>query len=1085
MKTYKLVNNVAGWLVFAIAAFTYCMTVEPTASFWDCPEFITTAYKMEVGHPPGAPFFMLTGNFFTQFASSPEQAALCVNIMSALLSAFCILFLFWSITHLTRKLICDNGIVSSTKQMVSIIAAGVCGALAYTWSDTFWFSAVEGEVYAYSSFLTALVFWLILKWEDHADEPGSDRWIVLIFYLTGLSIGVHLLNLLCLPAIVLIYFFKKKPMANAKQSMVALAVSMVLVGLVLYGLVPGIVKVGGWFELFFVNTLNLGFNSGLVFYILLLIGVVLAAIWSTTKKNRKLINILYLLSVGLLGVPFIGSGWAALILGIILLSVLAFLLQYKNSDGQYLMRKRLLNTSLLCMLMMMIGYSSYAVIVIRSTQNTPMDQSSPEDIFTLGSYLNREQYGTTPLFYGAPYTAHPVELSKKNHVQRQEKQNANEPDHYDEIEINDSYIYPSETKMLFPRMHSPKHAHLYEMWLGGVDKKYATFNHKGNIYPFEKPSQIDNIRFFLSYQVNFMYWRYFMWNFAGRQNDMQGNGELEHGNWITGIPFIDNMIYGDQDLLPDPIKNNKGRNVFFCLPLILGLVGMFWQAFRGEKGIRQFWVVFFLFFMTGLAIVLYLNQTPQQPRERDYAYAGSFYAFAIWIGLGVAALVELLSKKVNGKVAMGIATLAAVGVPLQMVSQTWDDHDRSDRYACRDFGMNYLNTLPEKGYPVIFTNGDNDTFPLWYAQDSEGLRTDARVCNLSYLQTDWYTDQMRRPAWNSPGLPIAWNRYEYVDNKGHDWFNVEPQRKGELELIRKQNPEINPYDLKFLIDNYVRTKGILPTDSVVVKVNKENCIAQGIKVPAGHADFPEYMTFKIKKESLTKSEMMIYEMLARNDWERPLYMSVTLGQSNYAGLENYCILEGLAYRLTPFNYNRMGKIDTDVMYDNMMNRFAYGNVNTPGIYLDETVMRMCFTHRRMMLTLANQLSVEGKNEKAENILMLAKEKFPSSIVPYDMDDLDIAMVWMDINKHDEAMRVINEVLNYSIAYLEWLDSLSDKKLATYARNCERAMSVVLHSYHLVKSMNQLNPEISDKIDRTLMMKSARLGYQRIEQGSKS
>ena len=1081
MKQFKLVNNLMGWLVFAIAAFTYCSTVEPTASFWDCPEFITTAYKMEVGHPPGAPFFMLTGNFFSQFASDPSQVALCVNIMSALLSAFCILFLFWSITHLTRKLICSDGVVSSAVQTAIIMGAGVCGALAYTWSDTFWFSAVEGEVYAYSSFLTALVFWLMLKWEEHADEPGSDRWIVLIFYLTGLSIGVHLLNLLCLPAIVLVYFFKKKPNANAKQSMLALAVSMVLVALVLYGLVPGIVKVGGWFELFFVNTVGMGFNSGLVIYILLLIGVVLAAIWSTTKNNRKQINVLYLLSVALLGIPFIGSGGFSIILGIALLALLAFLLKFKTKDGNYLMRKRLLNTSLLCMLMMMIGYSSYAVIVIRSTQNTPMDQSSPEDIFTLGSYLNREQYGSHPIFIGAPYTARPVELSKKNHVQRHEKVSAEEPDRYDEVEINDSYVYPSETKMLFPRMHSAKHAQLYEDWLGGVDKKYATFTYEGNTYPYEKPSQVDNIRFFLSYQVNFMYWRYFMWNFAGRQNDLQSHGELEHGNWITGFPFIDNMLYGDQSLLPEPLMNNKGRNVFFCLPLILGLLGMFWQAYRGEKGIRQFWVVFFLFFMTGLAIVLYLNQTPMQPRERDYAYAGSFYAFAMWIGLGVAALADLLSKKVNPKAAAAIACTAGVLVPLQMVSQTWDDHDRSDRFACRDFGMNYLNTLPEKGYPIIFTNGDNDTFPLWYAQDSEGLRTDARVCNLSYLQTDWYTDQMRRTAWESPGLPIAWNRYEYVDNMGHDFFYVMPEHKEMLNMIKLQHPEVNPYELSYLIDNYVRTKGYLPTDSFVVKVNKENCLAQGMKLPAGYADFPEYMTVKLKAESLTKSEMMIYEMLGRNDWKRPIYMSVTLGQSNYAGLENYCILEGLAYRLTPFNYGRMGTIDADVMYDNMMNRFAYGNVNTPGIYLDETVARMCMTHRRMLLTLANQLLQRGDVVRATNVLNLAKEKFPSEIVPYEFeDDIDVALLWEEAGNNEEATRVAAELLEQSVAQLKWLDSLSDARLFNYTNSCVKAIRTLLTAYQLLESMKTLTADQTALVDGVLGTRSARLGYSKFQ-----
>ena len=1081
MKQFKLVNNLMGWLVFAIAAFTYCSTVEPTASFWDCPEFITTAYKLEVGHPPGAPFFMLTGNFFSQFASDPSQVALCVNIMSALLSAFCILFLFWSITHLTRKLICSDGVVNSAVQTAIIMGAGVCGALAYTWSDTFWFSAVEGEVYAYSSFLTALVFWLMLKWEEHADEPGSDRWIVLIFYLTGLSIGVHLLNLLCLPAIVLVYFFKKKPNANAKQSLLALGVSVVLVALVLYGLVPGIVKVGGWFELFFVNTVGMGFNSGLVIYILLLIGVVLAAIWSTTKSNRTCINVLYLLSVALLGIPFIGTGGLSIVLGIALLGLLAFLLKFKTKDGNYLMRKRLLNTSLLCMLMMMIGYSSYAVIVIRSTQNTPMDQSSPEDIFTLGSYLNREQYGSHPIFFGAPYTARPVELSKKNHVQRHEKVSAEEPDRYDEVEVNDSYVYPSETKMLFPRMHSAKHAQLYEDWLGGVDKKYSTFNYNGYSYPYEKISQADNIRFFLSYQVNFMYWRYFMWNFAGRQNDLQTHGELEHGNWITGIPFIDNVLYGDQSLMPDPLKNNKGRNVFFCLPLILGLLGLFWQAYRGEKGIRQFWVVFFLFFMTGLAIVLYLNQTPMQPRERDYAYAGSFYAFAMWIGLGVAALAELLSRKINAKAAAAIACTVGVLVPLQMVSQTWDDHDRSDRFACRDFGMNYLNTLPEQGYPIIFTNGDNDTFPLWYAQDSEGLRTDARVCNLSYLQTDWYTDQMRRTAWESPGLPIAWNRYEYVDNMGHDFFYVMPEHKETLNQIKLQNPEVNPYELSYLIDNYVRTKGYLPTDSFVVKVNKENCLAQGMKVPAGYTDFPEYMSVKLKAESLTKSEMMVYEMLGRNDWKRPIYMSVTLGQSNYAGLENYCILEGLAYRLTPFNYGRMGTIDADVMYDNMMNRFAYGNVNTPGIYLDETVSRMCVTHRRMLLTLANQLRYRGDTEKAINVLTLAKEKFPSDIVPYDFtDDADIALLWHECGKNDEAIRVASELLEHSVQQLHWLSSLSDKKLVSYGSSCVKSVRALFAIYQLLDSLEAVTPEQAELVDNVLATSAARYGYSQLQ-----
>ncbi len=1049
MKQYKLVNNLLGWITFAIAAFTYCSTVEPTASFWDCPEFITTAYKLEVGHPPGAPFFMLTGNFFSQFTDDPTRVAYMVNIMSALLSAFCILFLFWSITHLARKLLCQDGKVTSWAQTLLIMGCGLTGALAYTWSDTFWFSAVEGEVYAYSSMFTALVFWLILKWEEHADEPHADRWIVLIFYLTGLSIGVHLLNLLCLPAIALVYYYKKNPGANLKGSLLALGISVLLVAAVLYGLVPGIVKVGGWFELFFVNTLGLGFNSGLIVYLLLLIGIVLAAIWSTTRSDRRLITLLYTLSVAMLGIPFYGSGVSSVLVGIVLIAALVWLLRRKTAGGQYLMRKRFLNTSLLCMLMLMIGYSSYSVIVLRSTQNTPMDQNSPEDIFTLGRYLSREQYGDRPLFYGEAYTSQYVDYDKGTQVQRHEKLNASEPDRYDEVDIRKGLIVPDQLKMLFPRMHSQSHTAAYEDWLGGVDKHSVTFTFKDETgveqgpYMGEMPSQWDNIRFFLSYQINFLYWRYFMWNFAGRQNDIQGNGEPEHGNWITGIPFIDNALYGDQSKLPDELRENKGHNVFYCLPLLLGLLGLFWQAYRGEQGIRQFWVVFFLFFMTGLAIVFYLNQTPMQARERDYAYAGSFYAFAIWIGLGVAALAQGLQRVLKKPLpAAAVASLVGILVPLQMVSQTWDDHDRSDRYACRDFGANYLNTLPVGGHPVIFTNGDNDTFPLWYNQEIEGVRTDARVCNLSYLQTDWYTDQMRRPAYDSPALPIHWNRYEYVDNVGHDVFYVRPDLRAELDQIRKDRPEVNPYELAYLIDHYVRPKGYMPTDSFVVKVNKEAVLRSGMLLPEGPDSIPEYMTVSLKgKRIIPKNDMMVYEMLARNDWKRPLYMSVTLGSDNYAGLQDYLVLEGLAYRITPFHMGMA--IDADKMYDNMMNRFRYGNVKAPGIYLDETVMRMCQTHRHMFMMLAKQFLTKGDTARALKVLRKCKAELPAVNIPYDTSgaDHELVQLWMAVGQKKEAARVAEALGTSAYKYLTWVNTLGDRA-SRFVRNCERQATML-------------------------------------------
>ena len=1076
MKQYKITNNIIGWIVFAIAAFTYCMTVEPSASFWDCPEFISTATKLEVGHPPGAPFFMLTGNFFTHFTGDPAKAAFCVNIMSALLSALCILFLFWTITHLTRMLICKDGTVTTWGQIITIMGSGVVGALAYTWSDTFWFSAEEGEVYAYSSMFTALVFWLILKWEDHADEPHSDRWIVLIFYLTGLSIGVHLLNLLCLPAIALVYYYKRHPQAQSKGSLVALLVGFLLVAAVLYGVVPGIVKVGGWFELFFVNTLGMPFNTGMVVYILALIAVVLTAIWSTTKTNRTLTNGLYLASVGMLGIPFFGTGFMSVLIGIVLLATLYFLLNMKRKDGKMLLRKRILNTSLLCMLMLMIGYSSYAVIVIRSVANPPMDQNSPEDIFSLGSYLSRDQYEQAPLFFGQAFTSQP-DFDASGHAiyntttehHRKEKTQADEADTYEDVESLESLQYPSGMKMLFPRMYSSAHAQAYNDWLGGnIQLRDVNYTTSGGDFQYgQMPSQWDNLNFFMSYQINFMYWRYFMWNFAGRQNGYQSNGEKEHGNWLTGIPFIDNAMYGNQKELPNELQQDKAHNVFYMLPLLLGLLGLFWQAFRSDKGVKQFWVVFFLFFMTGLAIVLYLNQTPMQPRERDYAYAGSFYAFAIWIGMGVAALADLLGRALKarkkateefGVLPAAVASVLCVLVPLQMVSQTWDDHDRSGRYACRDFGLNYLDTMPEKladgtpANPIIFSNGDNDTFPLWYNQETEGKRTDARVCNLEYLKTEWYTDQMVRPAYNSPSLPIAWKRAEYVDDGKHGYFAI-MDRKAELDAFKKAHPNgPDPYELTYIMDNYVRTKQIFPTDSVVVKVNKQNVINQGITVPAG-MEIPDHISLSLKwaGRGMIRNQVMIYEMLARNDWKRPIYMSVTLGADNYAGLQDYFCLEGLAYRLTPFKLGQ-SRIDTDKMYTNLMTRFKYGNVAMPGIFLDETNLRMAQTHRRMFSILIERLLNEGKKDKALAALRMCEKVLPEATVPYEYSDVDLATLWFHAGDKANAARVAKEVARQNWQYLNWANTLPQETTYAYANSCTKTFLYLYRCVALLQDM---------------------------------
>lgn len=1055
MKQYKLVNNVLGWLTFFVAAFVYCSTIEPTASFWDCPEFITTGYKLEVGHPPGAPFFMLTANLFSQFASDPSQVARMVNTMSALLSATTILFLFWSITHLARKLILKDWSELTIGKLIAIEASGLVGALIYTFSDTFWFSAVEGEVYAYSSAFTAIVFWLILKWEDHADEPHSDRWLVLIAYMTGLSIGVHLLNLLCLPAIVLVYCYRRFPNIELKGSLIALVGSFILVAAVLYGVVPGIITVAGWFELLFVNTLGCPFNTGEIIYIVLLVAIVIWAIYeSYVDKSFKRQNVSFVLAVGMLGIPFRGMTWSAAILGLVILAAIYFGLNYRKKIGKDLVpvvTSRFKNTALLCMLMLMIGYSSYAVIVIRSAANPPMDQNSPEDVFTLGSYLSRDQYGDSPLLYGQAYTsqvAYDVDgnMCVPKHKegaaiwQRKEKASKDEKDSYFVVSHKDKIIYAQN--MLFPRMHSSAHAGAYENWMGGVEGTQVPYDRCGEPVMVKMPTQMENIRFFLSYQCNFMYWRYFMWNFAGRQNDIQGNGEPEHGNWITGISFIDNWMLGDQSKMPAELKANKGHNVFYCLPLLLGLIGLFWQAWRGQRGIRQFWVVFFLFFMTGLAIVLYLNQTPQQPRERDYAYAGSFYAYAIWCGLGVLAIYDMLKKKIKGNdvAVAGVVGVACLLVPIQMASQTWDDHDRSGRYTCRDFGQNYLMTLQDKGNPIIFTNGDNDTFPLWYNQETEGVRTDARVCNLSYLQTDWYIDQMKRPAYDSPSVPITWPRIDFCSGT-NDYIEVKPGMKQQLLEFYRDYPQEaraafgdEPFELKNILKYWVRSKDsdthIIPTDTLYITIDKEAVRRSGMMMASD--TIPDRMVISLAgKRAIYKNDLMMLEMLAQCNWERPLYVATTVGSDNYMNLGDNFVQEGLAYRITPFNTKAPGakNFDTEKTYNNVMNRFKWGGLDKPGLYIDETVMRMCYTHRHLFATLAMQLIAEGQNAKAEKVLRKSEKVLPEYNVPYTFMSgaSDLARAYALIGKKADAARILNKVWADAKSYADYYLQLTGSR----------------------------------------------------------
>ena len=1163
MKQFRILNNTLGWVTFLVAAVTYCLTVEPTASFWDCPEFILSGNKLEIGHPPGAPFFMLTANFFSMFAG-PERVALMVNIMSAILSALGILFLFWSITHLARKLTVGNSKEMTKAQMITILASGIVGALAYTWSDTYWFSAVEGEVYGYSSLFTAVVFWLILKWEDNADAPHSDRWLVLIAYLVGLSIGVHLLNLLCIPAIVLVIYYKKFPNASFKGSLLALAVSAVIVAIVLYGIVPGVVKVGGWFELLFVNVLNMPFNTGLIIYILLLTCTLVYGVYITEKgKSQKVIALTFTLSIALLGIPFYGHNTvASIVIGIIVLAAIyAVCLYSKNftnatnkgiitTGKRFLISLRAFNTAFLCLLLIMVGYSSYALIVVRSSANTPMDQNSPEDIFTLGTYLSREQYGTRPLFYGQAFSSEiKIDKAKKRYsftetspiYSRVEKKDANEPDRYEIIGYNKDYNYVQN--MFFPRMYSSDHAHLYEQWVGKpITNTVRAENSAYTGTPYIKmPTQWDNIRFFINYQVNYMYWRYFLWNFVGRQNDIQGNGEAEHGNWITGIPLIDHALIGNSNDMPAELEENKGHNAFYALPLILGILGILWQWQRGKEGKQQLWVVFMLIFMTGLAIVLYLNQTPSQPRERDYAYAGSFYAFAIWIGLGVAGIVDLIqkyTKKENIIINYAVAA-ASLLVPIQMVSQTWDDHDRSGRYACRDFGQNYLNTLPDDGCPIIFTCGDNDTFPLWYNQEVEGARTDARVCNLSYLQTDWYIDQMRRPAYDSPGLPITMKRIDYAGNANG---NIEILDKRATDIIKRffeENPEKaelfgkNPFEMnnisrywiyeadakqksvqRLVVEEalkYVRSelakeghlieeKGmeeysklvrnksqylavasaaeyeaalqqteeyaeygaylaeiansignkVIPSGILYIPIDSEAVKRSGMIIPEEYKEkMPEYMEIDISdKSSLLRYEFLIFDMLANANWERPIYMSMTVGESNYpAVLQNFFIHEGLAYRISPFNWKELGyysdeaghPVDIDRFYDNIMNRFKWGEVkNNKDYYADETIRRMIYTHRNLISMLVQIMMNNGQSDdKILAVLDKWYEEFPGDIIPYDAvrdNSTSIAAAYKIIydrttdktkaaELREKYTGIASSIANNQVEYIRWYNGL--------------------------------------------------------------
>ena len=1055
MKQFKILNNVFGWIAFAIAAVTYLLTMEPTASFWDCPEFITSAFKLDVGHPPGAPLSMLFGHLFSLFAKDPGHVAIMVNSLTALCSAFTILFLFWTITHLARKVVIKSEEDYSTGNIIGILGAGMVGALAYTFSDTFWFSAVEAEVYGFSALFTAVVFWLILKWEDVADKPGSDRWLILIAYMMGLSIGVHLLNLLTIPTLVLVYYFKRNT-PSMKGVVLSLVVGVILLAAVLYGLIPGFLEVSAWFELFFVNTLGFGFNTGLIIYIVLTFGLLTWGIYeSYSNKSFIRIAVSFILALTMEGLPFFSGN---ILLGVLIIAGVSALFYFQKTK----ISVRWVNTFLIMISMILIGFSSYTVIVIRSSANPTMDQNNPDNLFSLKYYLNREQYGEKPLLFGSTYNA-PYKLKVEGNmctpVMKEKghplynvgnKTSATDKDKYVIIghKGDNEVVMDEHFDMFFPRMFSsePRHIEAYKAW-GKITGETVNYEYCGQQKSEIKPTFIENMRFFFNYQVNFMYWRYFMWNFSGRQNDIQGNGEIDHGNWITGIGFIDNILVGNQTNLPSELRDNKGHNTYFMLPLLLGIFGMLFLIYGGKKGVEGFWLIALLFFLTGIAIVVYLNQTPYEPRERDYAYAGSFYAFCIWIGLGVLGIIKAIDKylpKIPKSVAAAVVTIFCLGVPVLMAQQNLDDHNRSNRYTCRDFGQNYLASC--KPNAIIFTMGDNDTFPLWYNQSVEGVGKDIRVCNLSYLQTDWYIGQMQRAAYASQPLPISWQPKDYTGSK-NDVVEVDSlipalDVRTAINFILSEDPQTK-----------IKGTSYIPTNHLFLPVDARQVIKSGAMPASRTADIIPQIKFDLKGR-ITKSDLMIIEMLKENNWKRPVYFAISIG-GEYLGLTDHFERTGMAYQILPVGVKGAGPaVNTDEMYNNMMYKFKYGNINDPKVYLDETTLNACQTHRAMFVYLIGALIDKGEIARAKKALDYCNKMIPGATVRHSYSSLQLAIYYYKLNESVKGNAIMDVLAKDCVENLGWYLSLDKNQIQSVSERVSQNFGMLYQVLSVCKQAKQ-------------------------------
>jgi hypothetical protein len=1018
-SNYQRINNLAGWLVFLIAACTYLSTVESTGSFWDCGEYIACAYKLEVGHPPGAPLFLLIGRFFSLFAfGHPEKVGMMINVMSAICSAFTILFLFWTITAMAKKIIDKSGELTAGKR-IAIIGAGIVGALAYTFSDSFWFSAVEGEVYAMSSFFTAITFWAILRWEREAGLPHADRWIILIAYLIGLAVGVHLLNLLVIPGIVFIYYFRKSKNITRKGMLITGIISIAILGGIQAGIIPMIVKLAAWFEITGVNAIGLPFNSGTIIYAILVISGIIFGLKYTLKHEKPI-----------------------------------------------------LNTAILCFTAILIGYSSFIVLVIRSQANTPMDENNPDNAVNLLSYLNREQYGTWPILYG-PYFSAPADSQHPS---------TDGSPVYVQDEKTKKYIISDDRKgtipnyderfcTFFPRMWSnqqPQHIQGYKAWTNPRNYKHinAPNPQTGEMELLEKPSFMENLKFFFSYQVGHMYARYFLWNFVGRQNDIQGTGQPHEGNWISGLPVLENPnIGGIKQGLPDDSDHNKGKNVLYGLPLLLGLIGLFYQI---KKDKRNAIVIGLLFFFTGLAIVIYLNQRPSEPRERDYAYTGSYYAFAIWIGLGVLAVFDLLQHKFNQvSSAVAATVLCLIAVPILMAKEEWDDHNRSNRFIARDFAANYLNSCAPNA--ILFTNGDNDTFPLWYAQEVEGIRTDVRVICLEYLNIDWYIDQMVHRAYESAPVPFSLKKEQYRQGGPMDAVflrnlnvtgNIPVKELMDFISTDDRSSQVEAGNGKFY--------SFFPTKNMRIPVDSATVVNNGTVPKALAGRVVKNIDWTMPGNYVQKNDLMILDLLAHNDWKRPIYFVATAPANSYLGLAPYLQLEGFAYRLVPIRQNehetqQESRIATDIMYNNVMNKFAWGGMEIKGMYLDNVFIRGCaFNVRQRMGALALALIEEGKKEKALQVLDKAVEITPQENVPYDVTMYAITLAYYQAGAGDKANEIAKKLFDNFENNLNYYYSFNRTRLPEFGNDPDQAQDILERLIFFAHTFKQ--PELAKEFE---------------------